>query len=322
MGMISPGQENFSESFSTLKFAHRTKKIKNKPKINEKLDQETLILKYENELKRLRRLMSEKSKGMGQSKLIQLEQAKQRANKDKYLMMLKLQEQSQQFLEEREEKKRLMIKIKHYENQVVIYQKLKEEFNTDKSNSKDTNKLWTDQTSEGGLQTRKKMEWMESQLGLLEKEKAHVDQYKDLLFRQKDIMVALTSKLNKRDESIVQLQEELETYDKVYLECEGMLSYKNNQLEFLEQHLKSKGISVKSILKQFDKYGSQIDNVVVNDAPKESKRISDRYADVNVKEDVMQNNLKDLIFNDFQQHPKSSNSENPLVNNQGWFIYF
>lgn len=34
MAMISPAYEAFSESLSTLKFANRAKKIKNKPKIN------------------------------------------------------------------------------------------------------------------------------------------------------------------------------------------------------------------------------------------------------------------------------------------------
>lgn len=38
MAMISPAHEAFSESLSTLKFANRAKRIKNKPKINEDMD--------------------------------------------------------------------------------------------------------------------------------------------------------------------------------------------------------------------------------------------------------------------------------------------
>lgn len=52
--MISPSPEAFLESLSSLKFAHRAKSIKNKPSINEDLDQKALIRKYENELNRLR----------------------------------------------------------------------------------------------------------------------------------------------------------------------------------------------------------------------------------------------------------------------------
>lgn len=52
--MISPSPDAFQESLSTLKFAHRAKSIKNKPLVNEDLDQKALIRKYENELNRLR----------------------------------------------------------------------------------------------------------------------------------------------------------------------------------------------------------------------------------------------------------------------------
>jgi len=39
MAMISPSNEAFSETISTLKFATRAKKIKNQAHINEDLDQ-------------------------------------------------------------------------------------------------------------------------------------------------------------------------------------------------------------------------------------------------------------------------------------------
>jgi hypothetical protein len=40
-----------------------------------------------------------------------------------------------------------------------------------------------------------------------------VDRYKGLLMKQRDIMIALTSRLNERDEQILALQEELEAID-------------------------------------------------------------------------------------------------------------
>ena len=55
MAMISPAHESFSESLSTLKFANRAKRIKNKPKINEDLDNRAMLHKYEAELKKLRK---------------------------------------------------------------------------------------------------------------------------------------------------------------------------------------------------------------------------------------------------------------------------
>jgi hypothetical protein len=43
-----------AESLSTLKFANRAKSIKNAAKLNEDVDQRTLLRKYERELRRLR----------------------------------------------------------------------------------------------------------------------------------------------------------------------------------------------------------------------------------------------------------------------------
>lgn len=54
MAMISPSADAFGESQSTLKFANRAKKIKNEARINEDIDQRTLLRKYEIELRRLK----------------------------------------------------------------------------------------------------------------------------------------------------------------------------------------------------------------------------------------------------------------------------
>ena len=71
--MISPAPEAFLESLSSLKFAERAKKIRNKPLVNEDLDQKALIRKYEHELNKLRSELDEKNKVIiDKSKLIQL----------------------------------------------------------------------------------------------------------------------------------------------------------------------------------------------------------------------------------------------------------
>lgn len=40
-------------------------------------------------------------------------------------------------------------------------------------------------------------------------------------------MIALTTRLNERDESIIQLQEELDAYDRIHRETEEMLENKS-----------------------------------------------------------------------------------------------
>lgn len=64
MAMISPALEAMGESLSTLKFAHRAKSIRNEARVNEDLDQKSLLRKYERELKQLRAELEERSKNV------------------------------------------------------------------------------------------------------------------------------------------------------------------------------------------------------------------------------------------------------------------
>lgn len=51
----------------------------------------------------------------------------------------------------------------------------------------------------------KKFTELEHERQQLEEDRAQVDQYKQLLLKQRDIMIALTTRLNERDETIIQL---------------------------------------------------------------------------------------------------------------------
>ena len=74
MAMISPSNDAFQESLSTLKFATRAKKIKNKARVNEDVDQRALLRKYECELKRLRAELEAKNKNVvDKGKLLEVE---------------------------------------------------------------------------------------------------------------------------------------------------------------------------------------------------------------------------------------------------------
>jgi hypothetical protein len=83
MAMISPAPDSFLESMSTLKFATRAKKVKNEARINEDLDQKSLLRKYELELKKLRAELADRRKVTDHSKVEQLEQQKQNLEEDK-----------------------------------------------------------------------------------------------------------------------------------------------------------------------------------------------------------------------------------------------
>lgn len=74
----------FAESLSTLKFANRAKNIKNEARVNEDLDQKSLLRRYERELKRLRAELEERSRSVvDQRRLLELDEQRRRAEEDK-----------------------------------------------------------------------------------------------------------------------------------------------------------------------------------------------------------------------------------------------
>jgi kinesin family protein 3/17 len=50
-------------------------------------------------------------------------------------------------------------------------------------------------------------------------------------------MIALTSRLNERDEQIISLQEELDAYDRLYRETEQTVEFKKLRCQQLEKFI-------------------------------------------------------------------------------------
>ena len=67
---------------------------------------------------------------------------------------------------------------------------------------------------------------LERERECIEHDKAQVERYKQLLLKQRDIMIALTQRLNERDEQIMALQDELDAYDKNQAALENKLDEK------------------------------------------------------------------------------------------------
>lgn len=57
-------------------------------------------------------------------------------------------------------------------------------------------------------------------------------------------MIALTTRLNERDEAISQLQEELDAYDKIHKEAEVSMDYWRKRVGVLENDYKIRGIEI------------------------------------------------------------------------------
>ena len=106
MAMISPANDAFKESLSTLKFATRAKKIKNTARINEDVDQRALLRKYEQELRRLRAELEAKNRNVvDKGKLLEVERQKKRLEEDRQAAIALLELRSVEFQREKEAKR-------------------------------------------------------------------------------------------------------------------------------------------------------------------------------------------------------------------------
>ena len=235
--MVSPAPEAFSETASTLKFGMRAKRIKNDARINEDVDQRALLRKYEIELRKLKMELERRNRGPSDPhQMTKLEEEKRRAEEDKEAAINALELKSREYMLEREQKMRLEEKIKLMNSQMLAGGKKIEETPQFRVALEKYHK----QIRDFYYEKLKEIEKESSQV----EEKAQVDRYKQLLIKQRDIMIALTNRLNERDETIIQLQEELDAYDKIHRESEANIENKVDKIRILEDYIKDHGLEV------------------------------------------------------------------------------
>ncbi|GAQ78682.1 Kinesin-like protein [Klebsormidium nitens] len=229
MAMISPALESLSETLSTLKFANRAKNIKNEAKINEDLDQKTLLRKYERELKKLRDELQQRSRNLvDKRRLLELEEQKRRAEEDKLQAITELEARSKEFMNEKLEKQKLEERIQSMQSQLLIGGHKIEDTPAFRS-------LLQQEHKRIRTEYEQRLAELEKERHTVEEDKAQVDRYKQLLLKQRDIMIALTARLNERDDQIISLQEELEAYDRHQRKLEDALDQKTAELIHLRK---------------------------------------------------------------------------------------
>mmetsp|Transcript_5284 Transcript_5284/g.9366 ORF Transcript_5284/g.9366 Transcript_5284/m.9366 type:complete len:603 (-) Transcript_5284:1150-2958(-) len=221
IAMVSPATDAFMETLSTLKFANRAKNVRNNAHVNEDVDRNSLLRKYERELKRLRKELFQRSKNVvDQRVVLELEDQKRRAEADKIAALRALESRSFQFMKEKQEKRKLEERISELESQMLVGGHLNGDQLKETPQFRMEVNAHRDQIR---AEYNEKLEEMERERELIEAQKAQVGRYKQLLLKQRDIMVALTQRLNERDEQIVTLQDELDECERARTETEERL---------------------------------------------------------------------------------------------------
>jgi hypothetical protein len=235
MAMVSPAVEAMNESVSTLAFANRAKNIKNRAKINEDLDQRALLRKYERELKRLRSELDRRTRQLLEKReVMQDGEGGQASGGQESLPYLVEQDRlSQQLLQEKAEKRQLEERIAGMQSQLLLGGVQPTGTNAA------FKQLIERERRTIAQQYEERLREMERELRQKEKteETAQVERYKQLLLKQRDIMIALTARLNERDEQILTLQEELEAYDKYQRQLEDRLDDATRQNIVYKRHI-------------------------------------------------------------------------------------
>ena len=131
--------------------------------------------------------------------LNQLTEEKRQAELDKIAAIRALEEKSKEFLKEKDEKARLESKLK-----MIHYQVGNE--NTNIEETPQFRNLLEEKQKEIRNIYEEKVKQLENERLQMEEGKNQVEKCKQLLIKQRDIMIALTARLNDRDEIILELR--------------------------------------------------------------------------------------------------------------------
>eukprot|EP00747_Dinoflagellata_sp_TGD_P097561 gnl/TRDRNA2_/TRDRNA2_167168_c0_seq1.p1 gnl/TRDRNA2_/TRDRNA2_167168_c0~~gnl/TRDRNA2_/TRDRNA2_167168_c0_seq1.p1 ORF type:complete len:1064 (+),score=172.38 gnl/TRDRNA2_/TRDRNA2_167168_c0_seq1:94-3285(+) len=223
MAMVSPAAEGFPESLSTLKFAHRAKSITNSPQVNEDVDQRTLLRRYETELQCLRAELRARNRNVVDKRQLQeLEAERQRAEEDRMVAVSALEERSAVLVQEKAQKKQLEERIRQMSSQLVVGGQRVENTPQFRDAVAQQERIRSEYAA--------RLSELEKERSTIEEDKAQVSRYKQLLLKQRDIMIALTQRLSERDETIIALQEEMDAHERRCAELEDQLDEKSVHL--------------------------------------------------------------------------------------------
>ena len=202
------------------------------------MDQRALLRKYETELRRLKKELEDKNRMIMDKEVVyKLEEERRRAEEDKAAAITALETRSREYMCEKEEKKKLEEKIRMMNSQMLIGGQKIEDTPQFRNALEAKHKIIREEYD-------LKLQEIENERQQIEEDKAQVDRYKQLLLKQRDIMIALTARLNERDETIIQLQEELDAYDRIHREAEEALERKAARIGVLENTLISHSINL------------------------------------------------------------------------------
>lgn len=206
---LSPAPESFSESLSTLQFTQRAKNIKNRVRINEDVDKRTLLRRYEKELHRLRSALESQRRQVVGSQIELLRNDRLRAQRNHQAAQRQLEAQYEALAAERQQKNALTRQIKMLEQRLIGGSGR----NDDAALRREEQNELASRQSQFEMERQRRGLATENSLDPATSVRSRLDDCVSLLSQQRDIMEALTRKLEERDATLTWLHNTLAQYE-------------------------------------------------------------------------------------------------------------
>ena len=301
--MISPCQNFINETLSSLLFAKRAKKVKNKPKINEeKNSHQNLIKQYEIQLINLRNELEKKNEMWNNNLLIK---QIQQLTEDKNNIIKQLDITNKKYLEEKNNNKLLEKNLENInKNKVNENKKIEETAEFKISLEKKQNLLLKEFEN-------KLKEYENKKLNKNKNDNEEIERYKNLILKQREMMSSLTKKINEKDEEILQIQEDKDFLNKINEQQENYISLLNtnykNLIDYCKNNInKENKDNINNALENYINIYKKINNEVLNKYEINNDKMND-----NNKNKTAINNRKYLPYNyniDINNNTSSLNS--------------
>lgn len=231
IALVSPAAHAFPESLSTLKFATRAKTVRNQPTLNvdggvDLSDQSALLRAYEAQLAQLRSELRQRSKTLTDSaRLLELEQLHRRAEEDRLEAMRALEQRTAEYLSEKAHKRMLEARIAAFQSQLLGHPL---------AALAEGGEYAALVASVDGAEPLPSPRAPGEAAGA-EQEKVAALRYGALLAQQRERMLALSRRLSERDNSLLDLQAELEAVEARAMQLEDELDARTLQLLRLQR---------------------------------------------------------------------------------------
>ncbi|TNJ26956.1 Kinesin-16 [Giardia muris] len=198
---VTPSAGSYQETLNTLKFADRSKQIRNTARVNERVDSKLLLKRYEQEIASLKKELN----SLGSAP----EPDDNLSPEERTRLYGEVEQKSREVVEERTAIRKLQSRMTLLEGYL--------------NRGRETG-------TEGTSSNQKAGDWI-SKLNLIEaerrellNEKQCVEQYRAMLVKQKEAIVALTSRLGELDEQLANTRDKIEEADEDQQELEAELS--------------------------------------------------------------------------------------------------